>query len=173
MIVSIIVAMDENRGIGFRNRLPWRLSSDLIRFKNLTMNHHVIMGRKTFESINKLLPGRTMIVITRNDQYQAPGCLVAHSLDNAIDLAENRGEEEAFVIGGEAVYKTVLPLAQRLYLTLVHVITTADAFFPDLDEKEWIEVQRVDLPADEKNQYPTTFRILNRVAKSRSTKIFS
>jgi dihydrofolate reductase len=162
LIVSVIVAMDENRGIGFQNRLPWRLSSDLKRFKSLTLDHHVIMGRKTFESIGKLLPGRKMIVISRTHGYQAPGCYVAHSLDEAINFAKNEGEEEAFMIGGAAIYKAVLPFTDRLYLTLVHASTTVDAFFPEVDEGEWNEVQRIDFPADEKNQYPTTYQILNK-----------
>lgn len=162
MILSIIVAMDEKRGIGFQNRLPWRLSSDLMRFKKLTMNHHVIMGRKTYESIGKLLPGRTMIVITHQGGFQAQGCFVAHSLNAAINFAKNEGEDEAFVVGGATIYKAALPLAKRLYLTLVHASITADAFFPELDEGEWIEFQHIDFPADEKNQYPTTYQILNK-----------
>lgn len=163
MILSIIVAMDEKRGIGYKNQLPWRLSSDLIRFKSLTMHHHVIMGRKTYESIGRKLPGRTMIVISRNADYQAEGCFVAHSLDGAINFAKNEGEDEAFLIGGATIYNTALPRVDRLYLTLVHTETTADTFFPELDEAEWIEAQRIDLRADEKNEYSTTFRILNRI----------
>jgi dihydrofolate reductase len=100
MILSVIVAMDENGGIGYKNRLPWRLSTDLVRFKNITMNHHVIMGRKTYESIGRVLPGRTMIVISRNERFEAEGCLVAHSLEGAIHFAINEGEDEVFVIGG-------------------------------------------------------------------------
>lgn len=162
MILSIIVAMDEKRGIGYQNQLPWRLSADLVRFKMLTMHHHVIMGRKTFESIGRILPGRTMIVISRNHVYEAPGCLVAHSLDGAINLAEKDGEDEAFVIGGATVYEAALLRADRLCLTQVHAVTEADAFFPEINDGDWIESQRIDLPADEKNEYSTTFRVLNR-----------
>lgn len=154
--------MDEKRGIGYKNRLPWYLSSDLKRFKKLTMNHHVIMGRKTFESIGKVLPGRTMIIISRNKSFEAEGCLVAHSLEGAIALAQKEGEDEAFVIGGATIYRMALPRADRLYLTQVHAATKADVFFPEWDEGEWVEAQRIELPVDEKNQYPTTFRILNR-----------
>ncbi len=166
MIVSIIVALDENRGIGFQNGLSWKLSSDLKRFKILTMNHHVIMGRKTFESIGKLLPGRSMIVISRDHGYQAPGCFLAHSLDKAIGFAKKEGEEEAFIIGGATLFTQVLPLVDRLYLTMVHASTTADAFFPEMNELEWVETWREEISADEKNQYPTTFRILNRKPKT-------
>lgn len=163
MIVSIIVAMDEKRGIGYRNRLPWRISSDLTRFKKLTMEHHVIMGRKTFESIGKILPGRTMIVITRNDRYKASGCLVAHSLDEALQIAKNNGDDEAFIIGGAAVYKAALPLANRIYLTRVHAETPTDTFFPEINESVWHEIQQSNHPVDTKNQYPTTFSVLNRI----------
>lgn len=163
MIISIIVAMDERRGIGIRNRLPWHLSTDLVRFKKLTMNHTVIMGRKTYESIGKILPGRTMVVITRSVNYRAAGVVVVHSLPEAITLAKNSGEEEVFIIGGEAIFKMALPLAQKIYLTSVHAVTEADVFFPHFDESEWIVVQHFDIPADEKNQYPSSFSILNRI----------
>lgn len=166
MIVSIIVAMDEKQGIGFQNRLPWKLSADLKRFKSLTMHHHVIMGRKTFESIGRLLPGRKMIVISRNPNYQTAGCLVFHSLDEAIDFAKNEGEEEAFIIGGESVYKAALPLADRIYLTRVQAVTQADAYFPKIDENEWREVYRTSHPADQKNEYPTTFSILQHIERN-------
>lgn len=163
MIISIIVAMDEKRGIGIRNRLPWHLSTDLVRFKKLTMNHTVIMGRKTYESIGKTLPGRTMVVITRSVNYRAVGVFVVHSLPEAITLAKNSGDEEVFIIGGEAIFKMALPLAQRIYLTCVHAITEADVFFPYFNESEWIVDQHFDIPADEKNQYPSSFSILNRI----------
>lgn len=166
MIISIIVAMDEKRGIGFRNRLPWHLSADLVRFKKLTMKHTVIMGRKTYESIGKILPGRTMVVITRSENYHAASVFVVHSLAEAITVAKNHGDEEAFIIGGEAIFKMALPIAQRIYLTNVHTVIEADVFFPQFDESEWIVDQCIDVPADEKNQYPSTFSILNRIKKN-------
>lgn len=162
MIVSLIVAMDERRGIGFEGRLPWRLSADLKRFKALTMGHHLIAGRKTYESIGKPLPGRTMIVITRDPDYQAEGCLIAHSVDEALALARARGETEAFIIGGAEIYAQTLERADRLYLTQVHAITDADVFFPAFDESAWREQEVSSHEAGEKNQYPSTFKLLVR-----------
>lgn len=162
MIVSIIVAMDEKRGIGAQNRLPWRLSSDLKRFRELTMGHHIIVGRKTFESIGKPLPGRQTIVVTGNSNFEAPGCLIAHSLEEAIALAEERGEQEVFVCGGAAVYAQALPIADRLYLTLVHAETEADTLFPEWEQDKWIERESFHHRADEKNQYSFTFKLLAR-----------
>lgn len=162
MIVSLIVAMDENRGIGLRNRLPWRLASDLKRFRELTMGHHLIAGRKTYESIGRLLPGRQMIIVTRDRNYQVSGCLMVHSPDEAFSLAAERGEREAFVIGGAEIYAQALPQADRLYLTQVHAQVQADVFFPEFAEDEWQEVSRNFHAADEKNQYDFTFRELRR-----------
>ena len=163
MIVSLLVAMDERRGIGLAGGLPWRLSSDLQRFKSLTTGHHIIMGRKTYESIGRLLPGRTMIVITRNPDFRPPGCLVAHSLGEALALSEARGEEEVFVIGGRAVFTEALPLADRMYLTEVHTAGQADVFFPDLQPQEWEVKEAVYTPADERNEFPFTLKRLERI----------
>ncbi|HWQ31842.1 MAG TPA: dihydrofolate reductase [Blastocatellia bacterium] len=162
MIVSLIVAMDERRGIGFEGRLPWRLSADLKRFKALTMGHHLIAGRKTYESIGRPLPGRTMIIVTRDPDYQAEGCLIAHSVDEALALARARGETEAFIIGGAEIYAQTLERADRLYLTQVHAITDADVFFPAFDESAWREQEVSPHEAGEKNQYPSTFKLLVR-----------
>src|SRR5210317_2069393 len=118
MIISQIVAMDENRAIGVHNRVPWHLPDDLKRFKTLTMEHHIIMGRKTYESIGNPLPGRTNVVITRKQDYQPDGCLVVHSVAEAIDLAENRGETETFIIGGGEIFKQSLELTDRIYLSI-------------------------------------------------------
>lgn len=160
MIVSIIVAMDEKRGIGVGNGLPWRLSSDLKRFRQLTMGHHIIMGRKTFESIGKPLPGRENIIVTRNPDYKAEGCLIAQSVDEAIMLADRRGESEAFICGGAQIYAQSLKRADRMYLTLVHTETNADTFFPQIGEPFWVEEESAYYPADEKNQYPSTYKVL-------------
>lgn len=162
MIVSIIVAMGRNRAIGYKNTLPWRLSADLQRFKQLTMGHHVIMGRKTYESIGRPLPGRTFIIVTRQPTFQAEGCFVVHSLDEALALARMRGEQEAFVIGGAEIYTQALPLADHLYLTLVEAEPKADAFFPDFDEAQWEKAEEQFVAADEKNQYASTFYLLTR-----------
>lgn len=162
MIISLIVAMDEKRGIGKAGKLPWRLSSDLKRFRELTMGHHMIVGRKTFESIGKPLPGRQMIVVTRNSYLKADGCLVAASVQAALALAKERGETEVFVIGGAEIYSQTLDVADRVYLTQVHAEVDADAFFPELNQDSWMETQRAFQPADEKNQYAFTFKVLER-----------
>lgn len=162
MIISIIVAMDRHRGIGKDNKLPWRLSADMKRFRELTMGHHLIAGRKTFESIGRPLPGRDMIVVTRNPGYKAEGCLIAHSVEAAIELARERGESEAFVIGGAQIYGQALAATDRIYLTEVEAVTGADTFFPDLDPSEWEEKESVRKEADDKNQYRFTFKLLVR-----------
>jgi dihydrofolate reductase len=160
--ISLIVAMDEQRGIGKTGKLPWRLSSDMKRFRELTMGHHIIVGRKTFESIGKPLPGRVMIVVTRSETYRAEGSLVAHSVEDSIRLARERGETEAFICGGAAIYAGALAEADRLYLTLVHATVDADVFFPDVDETAWVETESESHAADEKNQYPFTFKLLEK-----------
>lgn len=163
MLISLLVAMDEGGGIGRDNRLPWRLSADLRRFKRLTMGHHMLMGRKTYESIGRALPGRTTIVVTRQADYQAEGCTVAHSLEEGIELAKGAGEEELFVIGGGEIFQQALPLAGRIYLTEVHGRAGCDVFFPRLEEGEWRTVEVEEVGADEVNEYATTYRVLERV----------
>lgn len=162
MIISLIVAMDERRGIGKDGKLPWRLSADLKRFRELTMGHCLIVGRKTFESIGKPLAGRQMIVVTHNAGFKAEGCLVAASVQAAIAIARERGETEAFVIGGAEIYSQTLDAADRLYLTQVHAEVGADTFFPELKSDSWTETQSAFQPADDKNQYPFTFKTLER-----------
>jgi dihydrofolate reductase len=162
MIVSLIVAVAENGVIGKDNALPWRLSSDLKRFKKITMSKPIIMGRKTHESIGKPLPGRTNIVVTRNPNYDAEGCLVVDSFEAAVIAAQATGADEAFVIGGAALYEAALPLASRIYLTEVHCACDGDAWFPPWDRGEWHESHREEVSSDEVNQYATTFQILQR-----------
>jgi dihydrofolate reductase len=162
MIVSIIAAMDRKRGIGFDNKLPWRLSADLKRFRELTMGHHIIVGRKTFESIGRPLPGRRMIVVTRDSAYKAEGCDIANSVEDAINLAGERGESEVFICGGAEIYAQSIGIADRLYLTFVDAEVAADTFFPEFDELEWSERESFYQPADEKNQYSFTFKLMIR-----------
>lgn len=162
MIISIIVAMDENRGIGLNGKLPWRLSSDLKRFRELTMGHHIIAGRKTYESIGKPLPGRKMVIITRDRDFKADSCDVVHTIEDGLNLARERDETEAFVIGGADIYAQTLELAGRLYLTLVRAKVEADAFFPQWNENDWDEIESFDHQVDEKNQYTFTFKLLAR-----------
>lgn len=162
--ISLIVAMDEVNAIGRKGTLPWRLSTDLRRFKGLTMGHHLLMGRRTWESIGRPLPGRTNVVITRQAQYSAPGCQVVHSLQAGLDLARQAHETETFIIGGAELYRTALPRANRIYLTRVRArVADADVFFPDIDLAHWQLVQENDIPADPKNDYPTTFQVWDRI----------
>jgi dihydrofolate reductase len=154
--------MDRKRGIGIDNRLPWRLSADLKRFRELTMGHHIVVGRKTFESIGKPLPGRQMIVVTRDRSYRAEGCDVVHSLESAIELARDRNESEIFICGGAEIYAQAIGFADRMYLTFVEAEVAADTFFPEFDEREWSEAEKFHQLADERNEYPFTFELLIR-----------
>lgn len=162
MIVSLLVAMDERRGIGRAGRLPWRLSTDLKRFRELTMGHHIIVGRKTFESIGKPLPGRAMIIVTRDPAYHVAGCATAHSVADAIELARAEGETELFVCGGAEIYAQTIDAAERIYLTSVAADCDADTFFPEFDRGEWVEAGSEPHTADEKNEHPFTFSLLVR-----------
>lgn len=133
--ISLIVAMARNRVIGANGGLPWHLSSDLRRFKALTMGHHILMGRKTFESIGRVLPGRASVVITRNPRWRAEGVVVASSLADALSKAG--GDDEVFVIGGEQVFREALPVADRIYLTRIERNFAGDTFFPEFDASAW------------------------------------
>jgi dihydrofolate reductase len=155
MRISLIAAMDENRAIGVNNTLPWRLPADLRHFREITMGKAVLMGRKTFESIGKPLPGRRNIILTRDPGYQAPGCEVAHTLDQA--LAAGAENEELMVLGGEDLFAQLLPRAARLYLTEIHACFPGDAWFPAFSKQEWVEIRRVRHAADEKNPYAYSF----------------
>ena len=132
--------MAKNRVIGVNNTLPWHLSADLKRFKALTMGHHIIMGRKTFESIGKILPGRTTVVVTRNPDFHADGAIVVNDFDAA--LAKCAGDTEAFIIGGETVFQSALPLADRIYLTEIDKYFEGDVLFPAIDMHEWRSIER-------------------------------
>jgi dihydrofolate reductase len=138
--LSIIVAMAKNRTIGVDNTLPWRCPEDLKHFKALTMGHHMIMGRKTYDSIGKPLPGRTTVVVTRNTGLQIDGCLIAHSLEQAI--AACAGDEAIFIVGGAELYTQSLPLADTLYITEIQQDVEGDAHFPAFNKAEWQEVSR-------------------------------
>lgn len=146
MKISLIVAMASNRVIGLNNQMPWHLSADLKKFKKITMGAPILMGRKTYESIGRPLPGRTNIIISRNPAYSQPGCLVFNDIDQA--LASCRDAEEIFVIGGSDFYKSMLPVADTLYLTQIHQEFPGDTFFPEIDADQWIEVEREDIRDD-------------------------
>ncbi|HEU0282950.1 MAG TPA: dihydrofolate reductase [Gallionella sp.] len=138
--ISLIVAMAKNRTIGINNTLPWRCPEDLKHFKALTMGHHMIMGRKTFDSIGKPLPGRTTVVVSRNASLQIEGCIVVNSLQDAI--AACAGDSEIFIVGGAELYAQALPLVHTLYITDIQQDVTGDAHFPAFDTSSWIEVAR-------------------------------
>lgn len=154
--------MDAKRGIGLDGSIPWHISTDLRRFKALTLGHHLIMGRKTYESIGKPLPGRTTIIITRNRGYTAQGCLVVHSLSDALDLAERRGEDEAFITGGSEIFAQALALADRIYLSEVNAEVESDVAFPPFDRSAWTVKESSFHPAGGSDQYPHTYKLLER-----------
>jgi dihydrofolate reductase len=138
--ISILVAMARNRTIGVNNTLPWRCPADLKRFKALTMGHHIVMGRKTYDSIGKPLPGRTTVVVTRNHALDIAGCLIAHSLEEAIAACGK--DEEIFIVGGGELYAQALPIVDTLYLTEILQEVDGDAHFPEFDASLWREVSR-------------------------------
>ena len=159
-LVSIIAALSENLVIGKGNRLPWHLPADLAHFKRLTLNKPIVMGRRTWESLPGLLPQRTHIVITGDRSYSAPGCILVASPLQAIVAAGS--VPEVMVVGGAGIYREMLPLAQRMYLTRVAAQLEGDVFFPSWDPACWREVDREDRLRDERNQYDLTFVILER-----------
>jgi dihydrofolate reductase len=161
--IAIIAAMAANRVIGRENRLPWRLSADLRHFKSLTMGKPVIMGRNTYESIGKPLPGRSNIVVTGDAGYRAPGCRVVHSVQQALEAAAS--QDEVMVIGGAQLYRQTLQHADRLYLTLVKAEVDGDAVFPEIEAQQWRELHRESHRADEKNEYDYDFLTLERVSR--------
>lgn len=160
MSLSVIVAASQNNIIGVDDDLPWRLSADLKRFKSITMGHAMIMGRKTFESINRLLPGRTTIILTRQNDYHFEGAMIADSLDKALALAKE--DTECFVVGGAEIYKQALPLAKRIYFTRVETVVNGDTRLPEIDWEEFELVSEEKIVADEKNEYETTFQVWDR-----------
>lgn len=161
MIKSIVVAMDEQRVIGKDNQLIWHLPADLKRFKEITMGHSMLMGRKTFDSIGKPLPGRRSIVITRKN-IEIPGCLVVHSIEQALENCKD--EEEVFIIGGADIFKQTLSIADKIYLTIVHHCFEGDTYFPMIDEVIWKERNRIRFEADGKNPYAYSFILLEKTS---------
>ena len=161
MKISIIAAMSDNRVIGRDGGLPWHLPSDLKRFKFLTMGHAVIMGRKTFESVGKALPGRRCIVITRQGDYKADDILVAHSLGQALSIV-GKTETEVFILGGETIYNLTLDIVTHMYLTVVHATINGDTLFPKFDIDDWKVIQDEKHEADKRNQYAYSFRSYER-----------
>ncbi|WP_041739757.1 dihydrofolate reductase [Echinicola vietnamensis] len=158
MILSIIVAKANNNVIGKDNQLIWRLSADLRHFKQQTTGHYIIMGRKTYESMGKPLPNRTSVVITRNKQYEVPeGHHVVHSLEKAIAIAKEGGDDKAFIIGGAEIYKQALPLVDEMIITVVDCAPEGDAYFPEFSLENWTKTAEEFHKKDEKNQFDYTF----------------
>ena len=155
--------MARNRVIGANGTIPWHLPGDLQRFKRLTMGHYIIMGRKTFEAIGRLLPGRTSVIVTRQPQYAVPGAIVAHSFEDAI--RECAGDDEIFVIGGADIYRCALPLADRIYLTTVDVEPAGDATMPEFDRSEWRESASESFPADGRHAFGHRYCVLDRIRR--------
>lgn len=166
MRLSLIAAMADNRVIGIKNSLPWKLPSDMRWFRQHTLGKPIIMGRKTFESFGgRTLPDRTNIVITRDADYQAEGIVVVTSIDEAIEQAENSidGTEEAMVIGGASFYEQMLTKVERMYLTFVDADIEGDAWFPEYNDSDWQQVESIHVDVDEKNSYAHRFVILDRI----------
>lgn len=158
--LSLIVAMGRNRVIGAANRIPWRLPDEQQLFKTLTLGHHIVMGRKTYESIGRLLPGRTTVIVTRQHGYAVPGALVAHSLKDAMNAAAR--DEEVFVIGGAELFRDALPHADRLHLTIVDAEPAGDTFMPEIDLAGWTLTRSEHHAADERHAHAYTYELYEK-----------
>ena len=166
-MVSLIVAMTRNRVLGRDGDMPWRLSADLKRFKKITMGHPLIMGRKTFDSIGRPLPGRTTIVVSRSGVIDDPNVAVARGFDEAVQIARDSAgggsdDGEVFITGGAQIYELALPFVERIYLTQIHCTLEGDTFFPELDWGPWELLSQEDHRADERNNYDYSFLIYQR-----------
>ncbi|MCK5813620.1 MAG: type 3 dihydrofolate reductase [Cocleimonas sp.] len=164
MKISMIAAMAHQRVIGKNQKMPWHFPADLAFFKKTTLGSPIVMGRKTYESIGRPLPKRLNIVVTRNLDLTIAGCEVVTSLDQAIAIAKEKSpySDEIFITGGSHLYKSFLPQADRLYLTLIDATLEGDTFFPDYTQYQWDQVERIDHQADEKNSYPYSFVTLDK-----------
>lgn len=165
MTISAIVATAKGNVIGKDNDIPWYLPADLKYFKKQTLNHHIIMGRKTYQSIGRPLPKRTNIVITRDPFFIATNCIVCSSVEDALEIAQDNGEQEAFIIGGGMIYELTQQYWDRVYLTEVDLEVEGDIYFPALKEEEWKLISSNPQKADEKNEFDYTFKIFERVEK--------
>ncbi len=161
MNLTLIAAMGQNRVIGKNNDLIWHMPKDLQRFKKLTSGHHVIMGRKTYESMGRPLPKRTNIIVTRDKAYKAPGCIIVHDIEAAIQKAE--GDAQPFITGGAEIYKLAFPYAKTVELTLIHHHFEGDTFFPEFEDKGWKLVEKETHKPDDKNRYPFDYLTYIRV----------
>jgi len=164
-MISLIVAMDKNNAIGYKNDLPWHLPADLKYFKKITTGHPIIMGRKTRDSIGRNLPNRTNIVITRNKEYQETDCLVFYSVDEWRKWSKTQEEQEMFIIGGAEIFKETLASADRLYITKIDAEYPGDTFFPPLDWSNWKLISETEGQKDEKNPVDYCFLVYERIKK--------
>ncbi|WP_100551407.1 dihydrofolate reductase [Caedibacter taeniospiralis] len=158
-MLSIIVAYDQNQGIGIKNSLPWKLSDDLKNFKKLTENNYIVMGRKTFDSIGRALPNRKNIILTRQKNYRQDRCAIVHDIDHILTLAKDKPHYEIFIIGGAEIYQAFLPFIDRLYITRVNTTKAADAFFPDWDKCQFKRIGNRHYTKDENNECDFDFEI--------------
>jgi dihydrofolate reductase len=159
-MISMIFAIGKNNALGYKNKMPWHLPADLAYFKKITLGQPVIMGRKTFESLGKPLPGRTNIVITRNKDFSHEGCIVIDSINMAKELVKDK---EAFIIGGAEIYKAFLPIADKMYITEIDSEFEADVFFPEIDYSKWKLVSNEPGITDERNPYNFKFLVYQRI----------
>lgn len=164
-MISLVVAVAKNGVIGANNKIPWHLPNELKIFKSLTMGHHVVMGRRTYESINRLLPGRTTVIVTRQRDYNVPGAIVTHSLKEALDAAKD--DNEIMVIGGADLFRETLPIADRIYLTRVDAEPEGDTFMPEIDMNEWRETSAQQFEPDAKHAHAYRFSVLDRARPRR------
>lgn len=162
MIVSAIVAVAKGNVIGNDQQIPWYLPADLAWFKRNTLNHHIIMGRKSFLSIGRPLPHRTNVIVTRNPFFVADNCLIAYSIEHALEIAFDNGETEAFIIGGGDIYLQSMPLWDKIYLTEVDAVVKGDTFFPEFPKDGWHLLFEEAHLADEKNEYNYTFKVFEK-----------
>ncbi len=165
MIISLIAAVSENNVIGKDNNLPWHLPTDMKYFRDTTMGHCVIMGRKNYDSIPlkyRPLDGRTNIVVTRQKDLKAEGCIVVNTVEAALAVAKEKNESEVFVIGGADIYNQTINIADKIYYTKIHHSFEGDAFFSEIDLKKWSLISKKDFPADERNKYPFSFCVYNK-----------
>ena len=169
MKITLIAAVAENRVIGRDGGLPWRLPDDLRRFKRRTQGHVVIMGRRTFESLAVPLPNRSAIVVSRNRDLDTGAATLANSLDEALDIARGRGENEVFILGGSEIYAMALPLADRIELTIVHAEIDGDTYFPEFDLAAWTITEDQRHEADDRHEHPFSFRCYQRVEAPHSS----
>ncbi len=164
-MISLLVAMDRNQLIGKNNDLPWRLPADLAYFKRVTMGHTIIMGRKTYDSIGRPLPGRENIIVTRDTSYKAEGCKVIHSIEEIVKMNQQT-DQELFVIGGAEIFKEILPHSDRLYITEINKEFEGDTYFPAFEKDKWKVTSREQGIKDEKNPYDYTFLVYEKIPQN-------